>query len=148
MPLDGDTIVPGSPHSHSTNNTLFGFDEEKVEPIAVVGFSARLPGDAASTEEFWQMLCEGRSARTEIPESRLNINAFYHPDPDRTDAVCKSRHLFSTRFPLLITYGDQCTDRAFPCWRHRSVRCTLFLDPACRSRLHGSSTTIDARSII
>ena len=54
-----------------------------MEDIAIIGFSFRFPQDAVSSETFWNMLVEGRSAVTEVPESRFNINAFYHPDPDR-----------------------------------------------------------------
>ena len=64
-----------------------GLENDKLEPIAVIGFAARLPQDATTAESFWQLLCEGRSARSEIPKDRFNIDAFYHPDPDRIDAV-------------------------------------------------------------
>lgn len=66
-------------------------DADKLEPIAVVGLSCRLPQDASSPEAFWQMLCEGRSGRTEIPIDRWNPDAFYHPDHTRVDAV-NTRH--------------------------------------------------------
>lgn len=65
-------------------------EDDHSEPIAIIGFSARLPQDAATTEEFWKMLCEGRSTRTEIPKDRFNIDAFYHPDPDRVDTVSRT----------------------------------------------------------
>lgn len=64
---------------------------DKLEPIAVVGLSCRLPQEASSPESFWQMLLEGRSGRTEIPQERFNPNAFYHPDHTRVDAV-NTRH--------------------------------------------------------
>lgn len=60
---------------------------DKMEPIAVIGFAARLPGDATSAKAFWQILSEGRSARTKIPHDRFNIDAFYHPDNERIDTV-------------------------------------------------------------
>ena len=62
-------------------------ERDQVEPIAIIGFAARLPQDATTAEAFWQMLCDGRDARTEIPQNRFNIEAFYHPDPNRIDAV-------------------------------------------------------------
>ena len=62
-------------------------ESDQLEPIAVIGFAARLPQDATTAEAFWQMLCDGRDARTEIPQDRFNIEAFYHPDPNRIDAV-------------------------------------------------------------
>lgn len=60
---------------------------DKIEPIAVVGFSMNFPQDATSEAGFWQMLTEGRSAMTEIPNTRFNIDAFYHPNADRLDTV-------------------------------------------------------------
>ena len=67
-------------------------ENDELEPVAVIGSAARLPQDATNPESFWQMLCENRSGRTETPSDRFNINAFYHPDPDRIDAV--SLHVF------------------------------------------------------
>ncbi|KAL9609839.1 MAG: hypothetical protein Q9167_005427 [Letrouitia subvulpina] len=46
-----------------------------------------MPQDANTSDGLWQMLCEGRSAATQIPRERFNIDAFYHPDPDRIDAT-------------------------------------------------------------
>ena len=72
-----------------------------MEDIAIVGFSLRFPRDAVSPEAFWKMLSEGRSAATEVPESRFNINAFYHPDPDRLGSV-------SADTLLLPNHHDRC----------------------------------------
>ena len=60
-------------------------DKDTSEPIAVVGFSINFPQEATSEGSFWQMLTEGRSAMTEVPNSRFNIDAFYHPNADRLD---------------------------------------------------------------
>ena len=68
-----------------------------MEDIAIIGFSLRFPQDAVSPESFWDMLMEGRSAVTEVPESRFNINAFYHPDPDRLGTV-SSQNLLCDRW--------------------------------------------------
>ena len=84
-----ETMGPEQEQSNGTVPSLEAarLEDDKVEPIAVIGFAARLPQDANTSENFWQMLCEGRSARTEIPQDRFNVDAFYHPDPDRIDAV-------------------------------------------------------------
>ena len=58
-----------------------------MEAIAVVGFASSLPGDPATGEDFWKLLCDGRSTETPIPKDRFNIDAFYHPDQDRIDTV-------------------------------------------------------------
>lgn len=57
------------------------------DPIAVIGFDVRLPQDACSAQEFWTMLYEGRNANTHVPKERVNMDAFYHPNPNRTDTV-------------------------------------------------------------
>ena len=69
-----------------------GIEQHNAEPIAVIGFSLRFPQEATSPESFWEMLCEGRSAMTEVPSDRFNINGFYHPDASRTDTVGDLSH--------------------------------------------------------
>ena len=55
---------------------------ETVPPIAIVGLSCRLPGGANNLESFWQMLSEGRSGWSDVPENRYNWKSFHHPDPE------------------------------------------------------------------
>ncbi|KXH30478.1 beta-ketoacyl synthase domain-containing protein [Colletotrichum salicis] len=61
------------------------------DPIAIVGLSARLPGDCDTPERFYESLLAGRSARTEVPRERYNAEAFWHPDADRSGAT-RVRH--------------------------------------------------------
>ncbi|EFQ27365.1 beta-ketoacyl synthase domain-containing protein [Colletotrichum graminicola] len=61
------------------------------EPIAIVGVSARLPGDGDTPERFYDSLLAGRSARTEVPRERYNADAFWHPNADRSGAT-RVRH--------------------------------------------------------
>jgi len=56
-------------------------------PLAIVGLAFEFPQEATSADGFWQMLCEGRSACSEFPRNRMNIDAFYHPDRDRPSSV-------------------------------------------------------------
>ena len=49
-----------------------------LSKIAIVGIACRLPG-APNVDEFWKMVCEGRSAIGPVPESRLNRKLFYDP---------------------------------------------------------------------
>ncbi len=60
---------------------------DKMEPIAVIGLDLKLPQDAATPEGFFEMLRQGRSALTEVPKDRYNLDAFYHPDSDRAGTV-------------------------------------------------------------
>ena len=111
----GDTN--GCPNSHNiglTNSShlngrqlsgtcfdgMAGLEKDKLEPIAVVGLALRFPQDATSSAAFWQMLMEGRSAMTEIPKDRFNVDAFYHTGPKKTNVV---RYCFS----LPASIGDR-----------------------------------------
>ena len=65
-----------------------GLDEDDADAVAIIGFSLKFSQEATSSEAFWEMLCEGRSAMTEFPRDRINIDAFYHPDSNRHQTVC------------------------------------------------------------
>lgn len=54
-----------------------------VEPVAVVGLSFGFPGEATSSDEFWELLMTGRGTATEFPNNRMNISSMYHPDQGR-----------------------------------------------------------------
>ena len=47
--------------------------------VAIIGMACRYPG-ATSLEEYWKLLCEGRSMHREIPRARFSMQ-----DPSRTD---------------------------------------------------------------
>lgn len=80
---------------------------DEDESIAIIGFSLKFPQDATSSETFWDMLMQKRSACTEFPKDRLNVEAFYHPDPKRPDTV--PLILFSQL--LLLTLTNRCSFR-------------------------------------
>lgn len=52
------------------------------EPIALVGIGCRFPGGIRGPETFWDFICNGGDAISEVPGDRWNIDAFY--DEDRT----------------------------------------------------------------
>ncbi|KAI4263037.1 MAG: hypothetical protein L6R42_001796 [Xanthoria sp. 1 TBL-2021] len=56
-------------------------------PLAIIGLAFEFPQEATSEEAFWQMLCDARSASTDFPKDRLNIDAFYHPDESRIGSI-------------------------------------------------------------
>ena len=57
------------------------------QPIAVIGMGLRFPQDATSPEKFWDMLMEGRSARTEVPTERYNVDSHYRSDTSLPETV-------------------------------------------------------------
>ena len=63
-----------------------------MEPIAIIGFSLRFPQDATSPQKFWKMLMEKRSAMTDVPADRFNIDAFYGTGEDDPGEVRLSRY--------------------------------------------------------
>jgi 8-amino-7-oxononanoate synthase/malonyl CoA-acyl carrier protein transacylase len=53
-----------------------------LEPIAIVGIGCRFPG-AKNPEAFWQLLCDGVEAISEVPNSRWQVEQFYDRDPSQ-----------------------------------------------------------------
>ncbi|KAJ5893428.1 hypothetical protein N7495_005119 [Penicillium taxi] len=56
--------------------------DSRSVPIAIIGMGCRFAGDATSPENLWKMLEEGRSAWSEIPPSRFNLEGWYHPSQE------------------------------------------------------------------
>ena len=48
-----------------------------ADPIAVCGMAFRLPGGIANDDVFWDLLIDQKDARTKMPKSRFNVDAFY-----------------------------------------------------------------------
>ncbi|CAG8126489.1 unnamed protein product [Penicillium olsonii] len=71
--------MPGRPNNKS--------DSTDMEGIAVIGMGCRFSGGANSVENFWQMLCDGRTGHGTIPESRYQASAWHHPSHDRKGAI-------------------------------------------------------------
>jgi acyl transferase domain-containing protein/acyl-CoA synthetase (AMP-forming)/AMP-acid ligase II/acyl carrier protein len=71
-----------------------------AEPIAIIGMSCRLPGDADSPAAFWDLLAEEREAIGEIPRERWDIEAYYDADPEAPGRM-------ATRFGGFLRGVDQ-----------------------------------------
>ncbi|KAL4993011.1 hypothetical protein BDV10DRAFT_190367 [Aspergillus recurvatus] len=76
--LDGQSSSgrSSSPASESSDVSSTGMSE----PIAICGIACRLPGEASNPRAFWDLLAGGRSAQCKVPQSRFNVDAFYHPN--------------------------------------------------------------------
>ena len=70
------------------------------EAIAVIGLDLKFPGEASSPESFYEMLQSGRSALSDVPSDRYNLDAFNHPDQERAGTV--SRHDILANFCLSL----------------------------------------------
>ncbi|KAI0016815.1 hypothetical protein F4780DRAFT_797307 [Xylariomycetidae sp. FL0641] len=51
-----------------------------MEDIAIIGFSFKLPQDVNDVDSFWDTLQARRNLMTEWPKSRMNVDAFCHPE--------------------------------------------------------------------
>lgn len=118
---------------------------DKLEPIAIIGLSLRFPQEATSPQTFWQMLMEKRTAMTDVPTDRFNVNAFYGSGERKPGVVCISvKALISSLKPVLA----RCKKRPFHQGRHRRLRCSILFDNPTRSGEHGPAATMATRSCI
>jgi len=75
MDLDQTTVTPES----SSNDQRIYSDND----IAVVGMSCKVAG-ADNLEEFWDLLCKGKSQHKEVPKERFGFESVYRDvDPKR-----------------------------------------------------------------
>ncbi|KAH8426120.1 uncharacterized protein LDX57_003862 [Aspergillus melleus] len=65
-------------------------EQDRLEPIAIVGYSFRFPGDATDSKAFWKMMMEQRCATSDTPEDRISIPQWQHPDGRRRGQVRSS----------------------------------------------------------
>ncbi|KAB8314798.1 type I polyketide synthase [Tolypothrix campylonemoides VB511288] len=63
-------------------------ENDKKEPIAIIGMGCRFPGGADNPEAFWRLLRDGEDAISEVPPERWDINAYYNPEPNTPGKIC------------------------------------------------------------
>ena len=51
-----------------------------LDDIAIIGIGCRFPGGADSPGHFWELLCSGFDAITEVPKNRFDIDLFFDED--------------------------------------------------------------------
>ncbi|WP_267038083.1 type I polyketide synthase [Streptomyces sp. NBC_00091] len=66
---------------------------QSVEPVAVVGVSAIMPG-AVDVQAFWRAVVEGRDLMGDVPPDRWLIEDHFHPDPAAPDKTYARRGAF------------------------------------------------------
>jgi len=58
---------------------LQAVEQQRSEPLAVIGMSCRFPG-AANPDAYWQLLQDGVDATTQIPLDRFDVEQYFDPD--------------------------------------------------------------------
>jgi hypothetical protein len=56
-------------------------------PIAIVGMAARFSGEATNPSKLWDMMVQGRTGHSAVPENRFDAEAWYHPSHERRGTV-------------------------------------------------------------
>lgn len=88
-------------HRTHTNGGI-SMPDCKREPIAIVGIACRFAGDATSPEKLWELVSQGRDAWSLVPKDRFNLEAFYHPQSDRSSTISMKGGYFLQEDPALF----------------------------------------------
>ncbi|PGH17660.1 hypothetical protein AJ79_01022 [Helicocarpus griseus UAMH5409] len=60
---------------------------DRQEPIAIIGASCRLPGEASSLGSLWDMISHEKTGHGRVPAERWDGDMWHHPDPDRKGSI-------------------------------------------------------------
>lgn len=52
------------------------------EPIAIIGYGCRLPGNSNNPQEFWQLLTSGKNGVVDLENHRWVMDDYFSTDPD------------------------------------------------------------------
>lgn len=66
-----------------------------MEPIAIIGYSFKLPHDAVDEQSLWKILQDGENVMTEWPESRIRLQGFLQSDAARHNRVHDGHYFIS-----------------------------------------------------
>ncbi len=94
--------------STSNGDGVWAAEEDKMEPMAIIGMATRFPQDADNNENLWKFLLQGRSAHAPFPKDRINPDGHYHPDPEHGGTVSL---LPRNKFETFYNVETVCSER-------------------------------------
>lgn len=62
-------------------------NNDKQEPIAIIGAACRLAGEVSSLGDLWEMISNVKTGHCKVPTDRWDADTWHHPDPDRKGGV-------------------------------------------------------------
>lgn len=92
------------------------------EPVVIVGCGVRLPGNINTTEKLWNLIQEKKSAVTEIPGDRFDINSIFDTDGNKAGKT-------NARFGTFLGNDVRAFDAPFFSISPREAKC---IDPLQR----------------
>jgi acyl transferase domain-containing protein len=66
------------------NASTAELDGNDTEPIAIIGFAFKFPGEGDTPDGFWKMLLEKQCTMAEFPKDRMNVNGHYRKEKRHT----------------------------------------------------------------
>ncbi|KAL0942745.1 polyketide synthase [Colletotrichum truncatum] len=100
-----DTVINGALTYSQPNGPYNVSSNYNDQPIAICGMACRLPGGLNTPQQLWEFVLAKGDARSRVPESRYNVDAFY--DPSGRPGTVK------TEYGYFLDYDISKSDGAF-----------------------------------
>lgn len=92
---DRQCLVEWAVRKNAFDQLQLGPSPPQTTKLAVVGMSCRMPGDASTPEQFWELLVNGVDTHTTVPPDRFDLDAHF-------DATMEKENTVGTRFGNFI----------------------------------------------
>lgn len=84
-PADANTLSPlkrAFLAMEAMQEKIDALEQQRPQPVAIIGMACRFPGGADTPEAFWRNLKNGVHSVSQIPADRWDVDAYYDPDPE------------------------------------------------------------------
>lgn len=112
-------------------------EQGALQPIAIIGYACRLPGQVTSPSDLWELCTRGRSGWSLIPKHRFSVDAFHHPNPSKVGS-------FNIKGGYFLDGDIACFDAPF---FNLSVQEVISMDPQHRLLLECSYEALESAGI-